>query len=382
MPPDHPLSHNVKLARAADLAPKLLNRPPDPVVQFAREMHMHMKHERSCDESDAEASTESDSFIKRACRNGVSAQLFRGLSKMMLRGLFVLAASLFSVPLASAIPWNATEYLFVFGDSYSASGYNISAGINSSDPGLTSSNGPNWVEFLTNTYNQTALNTFNLAYDGATIDSALVTPYLPTTKFLSSTSTWSSKPAGAQWNSTNSLFAIWIGINDVGNSFDWTNITQFQFYGTLTDRLFSQVDDLYNAGARNFLFLTVPPINRARAFLQIGPKAVAQVGTEVMNYNTQLTQKVRDFEQNHTDLDGVTVLDTQPIFNTLLDEWQTFGFVNVTGYCAAYEGGTPTSTYQVEGWLNALHPVFTVHNILAKVISTALAGYPATQIPT
>jgi hypothetical protein len=42
-------------------------------------------------------------------------------------------------------------------------------------------------------------------------------------------------------------------------------------------------------------------------------------------------------------------MDTQPIFNVLLDEWQTFGFVNITGYCAAYENGTPTPTYQVKG---------------------------------
>ena len=44
----------------------------------------------------------------------------------------------------------------------------------------TSSNGPNWVEFLTDTYNVTDTKLVNLAYGGATIDSALVTPYLPT----------------------------------------------------------------------------------------------------------------------------------------------------------------------------------------------------------
>ncbi|KAF8121981.1 carbohydrate esterase family 16 protein [Boletus edulis] len=307
-------------------------------------------------------------------------------------GLLALAAS-FSI--ASAIPWNATEYMFVFGDSYTTDGYNISAGINSPEPGYTSSNGPNWVEFLTSTYNQTAVKTFNLAYGGATIDGALVPPYLPTVlSVVDQVSEFNeylaSKPTGAQWDGTNSLFAIWIGINDVGNSVGWTNITQFEFYGTLMDRLFSQVHDLYNAGARNFLFLTVPPTNRAPLFLEQGPQTAAQMGTDIANYNTQLAQSVRSFQANHTDLGSVTVFDTQPIFNTLLDEWQTFGFVNVTGYCAAYENGTPTRTYQVEGcapvssyfWLNTLHPLFTVHNVLAKAISTALANYPTTQIPT
>jgi len=314
---------------------------------------------------------------------------------MLHHGLLALATSLLSIPVVSAIPWNATEYMFVFGDSYTADFYNISAGVNSSDPGYTSSNGPNWVEFLTSTYNQTAVKTFDLAYGGATIDAALVPPYLYSVlSVVDQVSEFNdylaSKPAGAQWDSANSLFAIWIGINDVGTSVGWTNVTQFQFYGILMDRLFSQVDELYNMGARNFLFLTVPPVDRAPIFLEQGPRAAAQMGTDIANYNTQLTQSVRNFQANYTDLGSVMVFDTQPIFNTLLDEWRTFGFVNVTGYCAAYENGTPTHTYQVEGcapvssyfWLNSLHPLFTVHNILAKAISTALADYPATQIPT
>ncbi|KAI9574210.1 carbohydrate esterase family 16 protein [Boletus coccyginus] len=314
---------------------------------------------------------------------------------MLHHGLLALTASLLAIPAVFATPWNATEFMFVFGDSYTADGYNISAGVNSPTPGWTSSNGPNWVEFLTSTYNQTAVKTFNLAYGGATIDSALVPPYLPTVlSVVDQVSEFNeylaSKPAGAEWNSANSLFAIWIGINDVGTSVGWTNITQSQFYGTLLDRLFSQVDDLYNAGARNFLFLTVPPTNRSPLTLEQGPQTAAQLGADIADYNTQLTQSVCNFQENYADLGSITIFDTQPIFNTLLDEWQTFGFVNVTGYCAAYENGTPTTTYQVEGcapvssyfWLNSLHPLFTVHNILAKAISTALAGYPATQIPT
>jgi len=299
---------------------------------------------------------------------------------MFHRPLLALALSLFSIPLVSAIPWNATEYMFVFGDSYTTDGYNVSAGINSPTPGYTSSNGPNWVEFL--------IKTFNLAYGGATIDGALVPSYKPTVPSIVNQVSefneyFAPKPEGAQWDSTNSLFAIWIGINDVGNSVGWTNVTRPDFYGVLMSRLFSQVDDLYNAGARNFLFLTVPPTNRAPLILGQGSQVVSQMSADIASYNTQLTQSAHGFQAAHTDLGGVTVFDTQPIFNTLLDQWQTFGFVNVTGYCAAYENGTRTSTYQVEGcapvssyfWLNALHPLFTVHDVLTKAISTDLAGY-------
>jgi len=315
---------------------------------------------------------------------------------MLGRALLSTSLGLLSVGAVSAstLSWNATEYLFVFGDSYTTDGYNISAGVDSPDPGYTSSNGLNWVEFLSGTYNQTDITTFDLASGGATIDAALVPPYLPTVlSVVDQVSQFSaylaSKPADAEWDSTNSLFAIWIGINDVGNSEGWTNITRPDFYSTLMDRLFSQVDTLYASGARSFLFLTVPPTNRAPLFIEQGAAAAATMGDNIADYNTQLTARVRNLTSYYAaDLGSVTLFDTQPVFNTLLDNAETFGFVNSTGYCAAYENGTPTPTYQVEGcapvsnyfWLNTLHPLFTVHNILAKAITTALAGYPATQI--
>jgi phospholipase/lecithinase/hemolysin len=54
--------------------------------------------------------------------------------------------SLLSASLASAkLSWNSTDFMFVFGDSYTTTGFNISAGVNSPTPGYVSSNGPNWV---------------------------------------------------------------------------------------------------------------------------------------------------------------------------------------------------------------------------------------------
>ncbi|KAF9218362.1 hypothetical protein BS17DRAFT_791616 [Gyrodon lividus] len=86
---------------------------------------------------------------------------------MLSRRLLALASSLLSTSVVSRIPWNTTEYMFVFGDSYTTNGYNVSAVIDSSVPGYTSTNGPNWVEFLTSTYNQTALKvSMSMAKEG------------------------------------------------------------------------------------------------------------------------------------------------------------------------------------------------------------------------
>ncbi|KAI0672805.1 hypothetical protein C8Q78DRAFT_681466 [Trametes maxima] len=296
---------------------------------------------------------------------------------------FLSAASTISAKLT----WGTTKFMFAFGDSYTTDGFNISAGVDSPVPGFTSSNGPNWVNFLGGTYNVTDTKVFDLASGGATIDAALVAPFEPTVLSIVDQVTQfhdilAPRPVGARWDSSNSLFAFWIGINDVGNSFAWTNVTsQLDFHRVLMKRLFSQVEILYQDGARSFLFLTVPPTNRAPLITQQGPQAVSKITPALADYNKQLAESVRAFEVTHRGLDQVTIFDTRPIFNTLLDNAQTFGFANSTGFCEAYQNGTPELTTQIAPcapvssyfWLNSLHPLFTVHNILAHAISTTLS---------
>ncbi|KAK7038266.1 SGNH-hydro domain-containing protein [Favolaschia claudopus] len=284
------------------------------------------------------------------------------------------------------LTWEKTKFLMVFGDSYTTTGFNVSLGVNSTDPGFVSSNGPNWVQDMRDTYNVAGTKVFNLAFGGATIDSALVTPFLPTVlsvvdqvaefkHFLA------SKPVGAKWDSSNTLFAIWIGINDCGNAFGWTNTTQPAFNKVLMNRLTSQLDELYTFGARSFLFLTVPPINRAPLFIEQGHAVTSLLASDIANYNQQLSLTVNQFRASHKGVE-TTTFDTQPVFNTLLDNAKTFGFTNSTGYCDAYQNGTPDISTQIAPcspvstyfWLNSLHPIFTVHNALAHAITTALSA--------
>ena len=62
--------------------------------------------------------------------------------------------------------------------------------------------------------------TYNLAFSGATIDANLVKPFTPIVKTLTDQvdeflASYADKPASAQWKSENTLFSVWIGINDV-----------------------------------------------------------------------------------------------------------------------------------------------------------------------
>ena len=64
------------------------------------------------------------------------------LYTMRVTSLVTVALAV-TVQAASALTWGKTDYLFVFGDSYTTTGYNISAGINSPTPG--------WVRYTPRT---------------------------------------------------------------------------------------------------------------------------------------------------------------------------------------------------------------------------------------
>ncbi|PPQ99095.1 hypothetical protein CVT24_009362 [Panaeolus cyanescens] len=241
--------------------------------------------------------------------------------------VLICAASVAGSAMATQLLWKDTKFLITFGDSYTTTGFNISAGVDSPVPNFTSSNGPNWVQQLETTFNVAGTKVFNLASGGATIDAALVPPFQPTVLSVVDQVTQfkqflASKPPGARWSSNNTLFAFWIGINDVGQSFGW-------------------LDQLHDEGARSFAFLTVPAIDRAPLWAQQGPDVALKMKTFVAEYNTLLRTMVANFQAKHKDLQRVTVIDTQPIFNTLLNNAPTLGFVNSTGWCEAYQNGTP-----------------------------------------
>jgi phospholipase/lecithinase/hemolysin len=146
------------------------------------------------------------------------------------------------------------------------------------------------------------------------------------------------------------------------------NVTQAGFHSTIMDTYFAQLQLLYTAGARSFLLLSVPPIDRAPLFYAQGPTVTSAVFASVEDYNEQLSQRAKKFQAMNSEA-NVMVYDTSKVFNKVLNNAEALGFVNVTGYADPYANGTPSPTTQVAGyppvssyfWLNTLHPLYTVH---------------------
>jgi len=95
-------------------------------------------------------------------------------------------------------------------------------------------------------YNKTETLTYNMAYGGATIDSALVTPWQPQVLSLKDQvqSLFPIARTRAAWTSSNSLFLVWIGVNDVGNTYQSHPDDTDGFQTTLMDAYFGLVEEV------------------------------------------------------------------------------------------------------------------------------------------
>ncbi|KAH6616066.1 carbohydrate esterase family 16 protein [Chaetomium sp. MPI-SDFR-AT-0129] len=268
----------------------------------------------------------------------------------------------------------STKYLITFGDSYSQTGFNITSTPPSASnplgnpplPGWTASGGYNWVGFLTAHYNASTLLTYNFAYGGATTNASLVTPYEPTVlSFVDQVAEFSGSIGGEEkpWTGEDALFGVWMGVNDVGNSW-WT-----EGYGELVEEImdsyFGRLQVLYEAGGRNFVLLSVPPIQRTPSVLNNSDEAAQQQEAAAIDtYNAALAARLEEFTTANS---GVTakIVDTAVPFNTALDDPTAYGAPDNTCFNADGESCL---------WFNDYHPGVEINNLVAAAVAEAWKG--------
>ncbi|KAM5537865.1 hypothetical protein V8D89_008341 [Ganoderma adspersum] len=290
-----------------------------------------------------------------------------------LGGLVVLACAAF----ATASPTkrvdddlSCAKFWFAFGDSYTSRGFNVSGTLpapgnpfgNPAYPGNTGV-GANWIDFDTTVYNRTLILTYDFARAGATINGSLVAPTLTTFDFITQVDHFeggaAQRPATAPWTSWDSLFSVWFGINDINNSYEKGGDRE-AFSDVLLDEYFAQIERLYDLGARNFLFINVPPIYRSPHILTRNATDQALQKTVVTDYNSKLASRAQSFASSHW---GVRhrVWDSNSAFNVVLDDPTKYGFVDNTSF-----GQTG------DFWANDFHPSSNAHNIWAQDVAALM----------
>jgi len=283
-----------------------------------------------------------------------------------------------------------TKYLFIFGDSYTATGFNPSGNKPSASnpignpalPGSTFSGGYSWPGYLATSFNTSQTLIYNYAVGGATVDSNLVTPPgngIPS--FVEQTSQWkngvASKPAYAPWTSENALAGAFFGINDILQKY-WKG--QDAPVSQMVDRYFQQFQTLYAAGVRNFFIITVPrmsflplptPHTNLCPALDKVPQITAQstsgrqkVMSNVNSLNSQLASRLATFKAQNP---GVTafVVDSATAINTATANPRNHGAPDAT--CLNKNGKSCL-------WWDNLHPGEAIQKLFAEGVAKVWKG--------
>ncbi|KAI4199839.1 MAG: hypothetical protein LQ350_004370 [Teloschistes chrysophthalmus] len=322
--------------------------------------------------------------------------------------------------------WESVEKLFVFGASYAGTGFNWlppnpapspSNPLGNSVRGGTSSNGPNFVTYLTTTFNASFIETYNFAFAGAKVSTTATssTPYAKnpggqndmvaqvTNGFLPSYTTKAGHEPYANWTADSSLFISFFGINDI-------LATYAKGDRSFTDPIFAaykqNLEDLYTAGARNFLILNTPPMELMPVFsngLGASDWQIPQVANNqslvrqaVQDFNAEIPDLISSFTSAHSDA-TMFVYDVHALFlnmlsgtsasNALTSQHQLKPLQNLQTACPFYTQYKPGTRQPVDYlgeddfddsrcggsvgtyfWLNGIHVTWPVHKVMAGAI--------------
>ncbi|KAH8107182.1 hypothetical protein BXZ70DRAFT_1029523 [Cristinia sonorae] len=150
------------------------------------------------------------------------------------------------------------------------------------------------------------------------------------------------------------LFAIWLGINDFATSQTPESMQ------LLLETVSEQQTRLYNeAGARNFLFVDIPPVHRTPAAARASEEQRQTLATTLKLWHTLLSTRV----SSHPGISAL-LFSSYAFFTGLLDDPTTYGFRDEDVVNAG-----PTKS---RIWLDELHPTSGVHRALSLSILSFL----------
>ncbi|KAI6708951.1 cellulose-binding GDSL lipase/acylhydrolase [Diplocarpon mali] len=219
------------------------------------------------------------------------------------------------------------KYIFSFGDSYTSTCFDINGpqpsacnpmGNNNLGNGLTSAQGPVWIQFLTTKYNTSPVQTYNFAVGGASIPDNytyqvehLYQPKYSTNRF---------------WKGSDTLFTSWVGINDVSDA--WIRKDSDELLARL-DKYSALLEQMWSTGVRNFFIVNNPPLERSPFIAGFDKESVALYKKDIQIYNENLSKHVSAFQDRHPD-GSIALYDVHALFTKVIDDPKKYGFTDST----------------------------------------------------
>ncbi|ORY81562.1 hypothetical protein BCR37DRAFT_47641 [Protomyces lactucae-debilis] len=319
--------------------------------------------------------------------------------------------------------------LFIFGDSISDTGFDPSGDApspanplgNPDFPGRTTAWGPNWVGTLTKEYSKT-LVAWNFAKYGSVVYNAFPNSERPdfTGQLSHFMTCCTGKKRKVKWTSEDALFLTMFGQNDLTELIDHlsTNLKTVQdiqrFEKAAKDmtldimgRYIGKWATLYENGARKFVAITptkymaVPDtLKRVADFNAAQGKLIADTFLEALtnvaaDFNSKLAALSHRFKSMNPE-STVFYYDATLLMDQVITKTRVSSYEDMVHFCQYYKGlpiNSTTPVYpdppspaaykackklkvNVHLWLDAWHPTWLFHSILAEEIHTMLAKFP------
>ncbi|PWY92183.1 hypothetical protein BO70DRAFT_305454, partial [Aspergillus heteromorphus CBS 117.55] len=202
--------------------------------------------------------------------------------------------------------------------------------------------------------------------------------------------------------SSETIYAIWIGTNDLGPSGFLTEVEPAGMPMTyFTDCVYAQLDRLYAIGARTFVLMNIAPLNLAPEYAlpRNGGWAEGEYWTTKSQYDPNITQSSEKMRQYVTMVNAVFEYQT-PVGLRVQGRYPGSGFAvfdvhalmtdiwnnpadylngtvpyNVTS--SIYRCGSPCAAGDVQDsymWWNDLHPSQQVDRVIAREFVDLVKG--------
>lgn len=294
------------------------------------------------------------------------------MQKQLLATGFFLLSLMFPFKVAAQ---NYKE-IYVFGDSFSDTGYvfNFTNGAIPPNPTYFNgrfSNGPVWVEYLASDLGLNFNPKTNFAIGGSTTGSDnLGLSVLPGLKQQINNFITVNKSADP-----NGLYIIWAGTNDyLKYFFDKTpNPTES------VANLSAAITSLASVGAENIMVANLPDLGKFP--VTGGNSQTASILSSFTNaHNFDLTATINLLNQQLNPEVNIIPLDINSLFNRIIADPQGFGFINVTDSCVGklsvvqiYISSNPVGCdVNKFSFLDEVHPTTATHQLIGKLAFLAL----------
>jgi len=172
---------------------------------------------------------------------------------------------------------------------------------------------------------------------------------------------------------SDALYVIQFGGNDIRDAL-FNPLAAYDIIQGALNAVATDIQDLYAAGARNFLVANSPNLAHAPAVKLAGPQAVA--GAQLLSdmYNGFLEGILQQFQA----LPGTTFyrLDMAGFIDGVVDHPDDYGLTNVGSPCLIFWTNSDAKCENPEEYLfwDGIHPTAAGHNALADVAIATISG--------